>query len=339
MKKTLFLSAVFAAASMFAADTAKTSTDVKEDFSSSIWSHWNTSKVKVKYSLNKEEGASAKGAAQISVLNSGSACFLKRFPVEPSSLYQADVMVKSAGKNIKANLAIQDFGMQKKFVKVVGKSVVAVSPEWQKISYFFRTSDKTETVQVLLDCNSPEAANILFDDFKMTKVEGLDEFYDSFAANVWGSWKSTKAKMKFGHDPVVGKKAPGSLKIDVLPGNETKKYSGCATFHLPVVPGKTYTVVVNVKTKDLDPDAKVSLSYQAQDEKQRFLGLPIPSRAYTAAECTDWKQIVITRKITNTGKWAKCRNFLVTLGASGSIKPGTVWFDDFEFFVEETDEE
>ena len=173
----------------------------------------------------------------------------------------------------------------------------------------------------------------------MTKVEGLNEFYDSFAANTWGSWKTDKSKIKFSYDPEVGKTVPGSCRIDVLPGNTLAKFSGCATKTLPVVPGKTYTLTVFVKAQNLDPQTKLSLSFQAQDEKCKFLGLPIPSRSFTAAECADWKQIIITRKITPTGKWEKCRNVLVTLGVGYSSKPGTAWFDDFEFFVDETEEE
>ena len=340
MKKTLLLSAVFAAASMFGAETAS-ATDVNEGFSKSVWSHWHGDKVKAKYTLNKEEGSAEKGAAQVAVSTPGSACFLKRFPVEPSSLYQVEVMTKSASPNVVSSISVQDFGSAARYVKVIGGHSVIASPEWKKITYFFRTEPKTKTVQMLLDARSKNAdgAVVLFDDFKMTKVENISEFLDSFASNSWGSWKTDKSKIKFSHDPEVGKAAPGSCRIDILPENTLPKFSGCATKTLPIVPGKTYTLTVFVKAQNLDPQTRLSLSFQAQDEKCKFLGLPIPSRSFTAAECADWKQIIITRKITPTGKWEKCRNVLVTLGVGYSSNPGTAWFDDFEFFVDEAEEE
>ena len=336
MKKTLFMTTLFAAAAMFAADAAPSKTEIKDDFTAKVWSHWNTSKVKAKYSHNKTEGVTAKGAAQINTTTPGSACFLKRYEVEPSSLYQVEVMVKSTTPGVKASLGLQDFGLNQKFVKVIGSQTASPSAEWQKIVYYFKTGAKTKWVQVLLDQYCATPATTLFDDFKMTKVDYISEFYDSFAANNWGNWKAAGAKIKFGHDATVGKKAPGAAKIEILPGNIK---SGCATKHIYVTPGKTYTLVVWVKAKGLSPNAKLSLSFQAQDENYKFLGLAIPSRTITAADCADWKQIVITRKIVPTGKWAKCRTILVTLGAGSSSTPGTAYFDDFEFFEEEDEEE
>ncbi len=337
MKKSIFMSVLLAASSMFAAENAATvNTNVSEDFTKGVWSYWNSPKVKVKYSHNKTEGSAAPGAAQITTSTPGSAMFLKRFTVQPSSLYQIEVMVKSATPDVTASIGLQDFGMAKKFVKVIGSHGTKATPEWQKLVYFFRTGSKTETVQVLLGSDCPTPATLLFDDFKMTKVDGIEEFLDSFAANTWGNWKGAKAKMKFSHDAAVGKKAPGSLKIEQLANSAS---SGCATKHIPVVPGKTYTLTVFAKTKGLDPKTKISLSFQAQTKDFKFLGLAIPSRSYNAEECSDWKQIVLTYKVPNTGRWANCRTLLVTLGLGTSKVPGTVWFDDFEFFVDETDEE
>ena len=337
MKKTIFFAAMLTAASMFGVDpNQKSTTNIQDDFTAKIWSNWHGSKVKAKYSHNKTDGSAAKGAAQITVTGKGSALFLKRYSVEPSSLYQAEVMVKSAAKNSTASLSAQNFGMNKKFVNVIGGQTAGISDNWQKINYFFRTSAQTQTVQMLLTFNTPEGGICLFDDFKMTKVDGIDEFFDTFAANSWGNWKSSKAKMTFTHDPAVGKKAPGSLKIAQLANSAG---SGVATKHIPVMPGKTYTLTVFVKAKDLDPNTKLSLSFQAQDQNLKFLGLTIPSRAFLAAECADWKQIILTYKVPNTGRWEKCRTLLVTLGVGTSKTPGAAWFDDFEFFVEETEEE
>lgn len=337
MKRTIFLATILTAASMFGVDpNQKSTTNIQDDFTAKIWSYWNTSKVKAKYSHNKTDGAAAKGAAQITITGKGSACFLKRYSVEPSTLYQAEVMVKSAAKNSTASLSAQNFGMNKKFVNVIGGQTAGVSDKWQKIIYFFRTSAKTQTVQMLLTFNTPDGGICLFDDFKMTKVDGIDEFFDSFAANSWGHWKSNKAKMTFTHDAAVGKAAPGSLKIAHLANSVG---SGCATKHIPVMPGKTYTLTVFTKAENLSPNTKLSLSFQAQDQNLKFLGLTIPSRSFTAAECADWKQIVLTYKVPNTGKWAKCRTLLVTLGVGSSQTPGAAWFDDFEFFVDEAEEE
>lgn len=341
MKNTLFFAALMGAASMFAAEAAKTPAEFKEDFSAKLWSHWNSPKVRAKYTLNKNEGAAAKGAAQITTTTAGSASYLRRFTVEPSAIYQIEVMVKSPAKDVESSLSVQDFGTAQKFVKTIGSNSAFVTAEWQKMSYFFKTGAKTETVQILFDISSknPEGATILFDDFKMTKVDGINEYFDSFNGNSWGFWKTAKSKMKSSLDMKVGKKAPGSYRIDVLPGNTTNKFSGCSTKQVPVIPGKTYTLTVFAKTQGLDPNARISLSFQALDEKGKFLGLAIPSRSFKASECTDWKHIVVTRKILNTGRWAQCKNILVSFGVSRSQTPGTAWFDDFEFFVDEVDEE
>ena len=47
---------------------------------------------------------------------------------------------------------------------------------------------------------------------------------------------------------------------------------------------------------------------------------------------------MLTRKITTTGKWAQVRTILVTLGVGASEQPGSVFFDDFEIFEEETED-
>ena len=339
MKISTFLSVFLASAAVVAAETASAPAVHTEDFSKTLWSHWHGPKVKAKYTLDKNEGAAAKGAGKITITGKGSACFLKRLPVEPSSIYLVEVMVKSADKNMLATIQAQDFGLESKFVRIIGKNSTIATPEWQKFTYFFRTGKNTKTVQMLLDCFTADGGSMLYDDFKMSKVDHLEEYFDTFASNNWGKWQNTPkgAKLQFGHDKVEGRKTPGALKIDVLPGHNPKA-SGCATTTLPIVPGKTYTMVVYAKAKDLDPNATLSLSYQAQDEKYKFLSLPIPSRAFKASECADWKQIVITRKIIPTGRWEKCRNILVTLSVSGSSK-GSALFDDFEFFVDENDEE
>ena len=94
-----------------------------------------------------------------------------------------------------------------------------------------------------------------------------------------------------------------------------------------------------VKAKGIAPQTKISLGFQSKDENLKYLGLRIPSTFITAENCTEWKQIVLTSKITPTGKWAKVRNILITLGVGGSTQPGVVLFDDFEIFTEETEEE
>lgn len=340
MKYGIFLSALLSTAAIFAADPSLSTTNISDDFSTKIWSHWSSPKVKARYSHNKTDGAAAKGAAQLVITGKGSACFLKRFNVEPDSLYTVEVMVKADSNKHTSAIALQDFGMKQKFVKTIGRNITKTDTKWQKLTYFYRTGAKTKTVQVLLDCGTENGGTFLFDDFKMTKVDYLPEFYDSFTVNNWGSWHTHKSKLRFSIDPEVGKKAPGSYKIEVLPENTLKRYSGSATRHIPVIPGKTYTLSVFAKAKGLDPDALISLSMQALNIEHQFISnLAIPRRSYKVEECRDWRHIIVTYRIPTTGRWANCRNILVTLSTSRSTTPGTVWFDDFEFFIDEVEEE
>jgi len=87
----------------------------------------------------------------------------------------------------------------------------------------------------------------------------------------WGNWKSENSVVKFLHDSDAGRSAPGSLSIIFGPDHPLEK-SACFTRHLIVEPGKTYTGLVFVKTEGVHEDAIISLGFQGQDAKGKFLG-------------------------------------------------------------------
>lgn len=331
MKRYLITAGVFACSAMLFADAA-------DDFSQKAWTVWTGRGTAVKASINKAEGNAAKGALQL-VLSKGSICgSLKNFPVEPNTFYTAEIMVKSADKDASFELAIHDFGSDDKYKKIMTRKSFISGAEWKKISISFLTGSKTKFIRFMPNVKTKPGIPAFFDDFKLIKTEGFED-RDSFDfKNEWSLLHSKIAKTKYSVDPTEGKAAASAAKVEILKDNPPK---GSATLmrNISILPGKTYTLSIFVKAEGVSPKTKISLGFQSKDENLKYLGLPIPSTFTTAENCTEWKQLVLTRKITTTGKWAKVRNILVTLGVSGSTEPGSVWFDDFEIFTEEADEE
>ena len=331
MKHSLLTAGLLACSSMLFADNS-------DDFSQKTWTTWNGKGTVVKTSINKEEGSAAKGSLQLVFPKGTTGGSLKNFPVEPNSFYTAEIMVKSADKDASFELAAHDFGADNKYRKIMTRKSFPASTEWKKITLNILTGSNTKFVRILPSVKTQPNIPAFFDDFKLTKVEGIDE-KDAFDfTNEWSMWKPAVAKVKFSIDKNEGNSAAPAAKIEFLPGNPAK---GSATLmrNISILPGKTYTMSVWVKAKGIAPKTKISLGFQSKDENLKYLGLQIPSTFITAENCTEWKQIVLTRKITPTGNWAKVRNILITLGVSGSTQPGTVLFDDFEIFTEETEEE
>lgn len=329
MKPYLFIAGIFACASTLMADAA-------DDFSQKVWTSWDTKGTVVKSTLNKNEGCKAKGAMQIMFPKGTRGGNLKNFPVEPDSFYVAEIMTKSADKNAVFSLSVHDFGETNKFKDTMVSRSFNAASEWQKISIPFRTSGKTKFVRILTGVKSQPNTPAFFDDFKLTKTDSL-EIKDSFNfKESWSIWSGKNAKMKFSIDNSVGKQSAPAAKVEVLAGN-AEKSSSVLMNNISVLPGKTYTLSIFVKTKGISPKAKISLGFQCKDENFKYLNVTYPSTFTTAENCSDWKQLVITRKIPTTGNWGKVRNILVTLGISGTAAPGTVWFDDFEIFTEETE--
>jgi Carbohydrate binding domain len=157
------------------------------------------------------------------------------------------------------------------------------------------------------------------------------EYKNDFSIKKWGSWKSKTAKGKFLHNKTDGHKAKGCLEIVTDKANP-KKSSFCFLERFPVKPGKTYNAIVWIKVLKANADANFSLAFQGQDEKKHFLGLPpksIKLKGQNAPE--DWKRLVLTFTIPETGKWAKVNYLLCTIGMKNTNK-GRVLFDDFSFF-------
>ena len=329
MKNTIVFAAMFVGAAVFA--------DAVEDFSGAPWTTWTGKGTIAKATINKEEGVAAKGALQLVYPKGTNGGLLKNFPVEPNTFYSAEIMVKTADPDAVLELGVHDFGADEKYKKIMIRKLFPASTEWKKISINFLTGSNTKFVRILPNIMTKTGVPAFFDDFKLAKVEAFED-KDSFEfKNEWSLWKSSVAKMNFSIDKNEGKSAPAAAKLEILPGNPVKA-SGTLMRNISVLPGKTYTLSIFVKAKDVSPKTKISLGFQSKDENFKYLGLPIPSTFTIAENCTDWKQLVLTRKITTTGKWAKLRNILVTLGVGGSEQPGVVFFDDFEIFEEEAEE-
>ena len=156
-------------------------------------------------------------------------------------------------------------------------------------------------------------------------------FGDGFEG--WGNWKSDNSVVQFRHDPDIGHKSPGSLCVILGPEHPMGK-SVCFTKHLPVEPAKTYTGLVFVKTEGIDDAASISLGFQGQDEKKKFLGTESLSTRIKGSQVKagEWKRLVYTVRVPSEGKWESVAQLLCTIGVNNSEK-GKVWFDDFQFFV------
>lgn len=329
MKSIFFLAAMFIGASLFA--------DAADDFSKKPWSTWTGKNTAVKVTVNMQEGCAAKGALQFVFTKGRSGGLLKNFPVEPNTFYTAEIMVKTADPDAVFELAIHDFGENDKYKKIISRHSFSTSKEWKKLTYSFLTGSKTKFVRILPNVEAKTGIPVFFDDFKLVKAE-VYEFKDGFEfLNEWSIWTGKKAKMKLSIDKTGGRNSSTAAKLQFLDAKNLQN-GGTIMRNFSVLPGKTYTLSVWVKANGVDPKTRISLGFQSKDENLRYIGLPIPYTFITAENCTDWKQIVLTRKIPTTGNWGKLRNMLVTLAASGNNSKGEVLFDDFELFEEETEE-
>lgn len=157
------------------------------------------------------------------------------------------------------------------------------------------------------------------------------EFMQDFEG--WGNWESEHSMVQFLHDPALGRKAPGSLSILLNPGHPEGK-SVCFTKHFEVQPGQTYTGLVYVKASGIADQANISFAFQGQDAKRNFLGTEVQSTRISGRDLHsgEWKRLVYTIRIPDTGKWQQVGCLLCTMGINQTDK-GQVWFDDFQFFL------
>lgn len=157
------------------------------------------------------------------------------------------------------------------------------------------------------------------------------EYKNDFSTKKWNSWKSKTAKGKFLHNKIDGHETKGCMEIVTQKANP-KKSSFCFLKRFPVKPGKTYNLIVWIKVLKSGMDAGFSLGLQGQDSKKHFLGLSPKSIKLKAKDAPkDWKRMVLTFTIPETGKWAKANYLLCTFGMNNTDK-GRVLFDDFSFF-------
>ncbi len=157
------------------------------------------------------------------------------------------------------------------------------------------------------------------------------EFTQGFEG--WGNWNSENSVVKFLHDSAIGRKSPGSLTIILGPDHPVGK-TACFTRHLIVEPGKTYTGLVFVKTEGISDNAKISFGFQGQDAKGKFLGTGVQSTHVNGHLLSpgEWRRLVYTIRVPDTGKWQQVGRLLCTMGINHSEK-GQIWFDDFQFFL------
>ena len=172
MKKTVILAAMFISGAVFA--------DAADDFSKTPWSTWNSKDTVVKATINKTEGAAAKGALQLVYPKGTNGGMLKNFPVEPNTFYTAEIMIKTADADAITDLAVHDFGADNKYKKIILRKSFTPSTEWKKISVCFLTGSNTKFVRVLPGIMTKTAVPAFFDDFKLTKASAISKNF-----NVW----------------------------------------------------------------------------------------------------------------------------------------------------------
>lgn len=321
---------------MLAASFGITAAEVKDGFDKFTWGQWFSKGGKGIGRFNAKEGLSAPGSADL-VFSAGhkkgaSGMLLKKLPVESGKTYRIKCMVRNKTPDLKAtaNLSIQAFKKGKFHSTIISTAKIPVEKDWTMVAGEFSVPNGVDQVQILAAGYADAGTTLQFDDFSMAEVDLTTEYQDRFDYDAWGFWKSPSAKIEKRLDRKEGNKAPGAAQIVVGEGNPKNK-SGSLTKHFPVKPGKEYTFVVFVKSQGLAPDTTIGMSIQGQDAKKRFLGSGVQGTKVKAEDCREWKRMVFTYQIPDSGKWKNAAFLLMTLGVGGST-PGCVWFDDFEFF-------
>lgn len=148
----------------------------------------------------------------------------------------------------------------------------------------------------------------------------------------WGQWQAEGAVVKFFHDAETGHSEAGSLSIILGPEAPLDK-SVCFTKRLSVKVGGNYTALVYVKVENLEKTATISLAFQGQDAKNKFLGTEVRSSRLSAEQCPEgvWVRMVYSIIVDGNDKWRQAEKLLCTIGVSKSSR-GQLWFDDFYFF-------
>ena len=318
-----------------AASFGMTAGEIKDGFDK-MWGYWFAKDSKGTCRFNAKEGLTAPGSADMIFAeghkSGASAMLLKRFPVEAGKTYRIKCMVRNKTPQLKctANLAVQAFKKGKFFASVLSTAKLPVEKDWRMLAGDFTVPEGVDQVQILPAGNADAGAVLQFDDFSMEAIDLSGEFKDPFDYDSWGFWRSAEAKVVRDLDSKEGNKAPGAAQIKVLEGNGKNKV-GSLLKHFPVKPGKEYTFVVFVKSQGLSPESTLALNIQGQSAKKRFLGTGVQGTKIKAEECREWKRMVFTFHVPDSGKWKEAGYVLVTLGTGGSV-PGCAWFDDFEFF-------
>ena len=325
---------------------------MNEDFSTpalgTSWGSWKSADAVGSCEYNKVAGNKAAGSLEIKIGTGNplkaSLLFLRSFPAKAGENIRVSVYVRSTqlASDAKVVLALQGLDVSGQFIGTPVESselsgAVVNGEKWRKLSLNFMIPtlgawEKTEKMMCTLGVSNTTAGTVSFDDFEVVKLGQDEPFTDDFSSMKWGAWKLPEAKAEFLHNNLIGNKDPGCLEIKIGPGNRAK--NGLSFLNrFPVKPGESYTALVFVKTKGLPESGNVSLSFQGQDAKLRFIpNIPVKNVSLTgsALPTDEWKRMVLTFKIPNEGNWANTRYLLCTLGASDA-ESGQVFFDDFEF--------
>ena len=307
------------------------------------WGRWNAPANKVSYEFDKNEGCAAPGCALIR-FNDGndpskSSVFIRRFAGLEAGTYIFSAKCKAiGGDDVTATLAVQSGKNTEKDGKTtwvyqakLGDTSKKVSvDQWRTISVVFVLEDGI-VPQLLPGAKGPAGCGCLFDDITLEKIDFTKGYKDAFDCNAWNIWKANpKDKISMLYTDDEGHLDKGAVAIEYQESNPAHK-SVCLLRRFPVRPGQEYNFLVFVKAVDLPDNMKVSLSIQAQDMDNQFLGIPPLRTLTTAGQCREWKRLVLTYRIPTTGKWEKCANILVTMGGTSTQK-GILYFDDFQFF-------
>ncbi len=323
--------------------------DIQDDFTANNWGNWKTDSARGLFQRNAEEGKNAPGALEIRIGEGNPAkssfCFIRRFEGVPGKTYQAEIYakVKDFSSDGSVTFGIQAMDEKGKYLGTVASTSLPGKAlgSWRKMSVFFTVPmtgefSRTKQLQFLPGCSNASAGSVLFDDFAFREKDVSKEFSDAFDSSRWDGWKAPETKGEFLHNAEIGGKEVGCLEAKILPGNP-KQASLSFLKRLPVKRGKNYTFVVFArKGKEVPDNAVFGLGIQGQDSKNLFTGTGVKGTSIKGSDLSgdEWKRLVLTFKIPESGPWATVENVLVTLSFS-SQTPCSGYFDDFSFFEDE----
>lgn len=144
------------------------------------------------------------------------------------------------------------------------------------------------------------------------------------------SWVSARSDIAISRNTSVGRNSPGALEMDFSAGQ--RLVSSAAGKFFPYSANQRLTAIVWVKS-DFSANVKgiATISFQGWSADKEQLPSATSSTISQIDACRDWKRLVLTFNIPESGIWQKAKYVYLVLSAKTSGK-GKVFFDDLELF-------